>query len=123
MSSDDYKGMSKEGEEPYNKRQNEPLFKKAQDMIPMEQVQEHYKNLICGYNKMDGCIVQVRDKGLYACIYHQAIQALGTDFMMYHKLINENEYYKMTPAQHKTLEERYRYNTRWIDNFPRGASG
>lgn len=122
LSSDDYKPMSQEGEEAYNKRQNEPLFKKAQDMIPMEQVKEHFENLVCGYNKRDGCNILVRDKSFYCCIYHQAIQAIGTEFMMYWKLINDNEMDRMTPQQHKRLEERYQYNVRWLDNFPRGAS-
>jgi hypothetical protein len=118
---DDYKGMSHDAEEAYNKRQNEPLFKKAQDMLPMAQVKEHFENLVCGYHKYDGCDLLVRDSSFYACLYHQAIHAYGTDFFMYYNLLNDNELYKMTANQHKRLEDWHSYNKRWLDNFPRGA--
>ena len=122
ISNDDYKGMSPEGEEAYNKRQNEPLFKSAKEMIPMEEVKAHYEALVCGYHQRTGCQVLVRDTSFYCCMYHQAMQAIGTDFMMYYKLINDNEMDRMSPLQHKALEERRRYMLRWMENFPRGAS-
>jgi hypothetical protein len=118
----DYKGMSKEAEEDYNKRQEEPLFKSARDLVPMEQLKEYSESLLCGYNKRTGCSLLVRDTSFYACMYHQAMQALGTDFMMYYKLMNDNELDRMSPFQHKALEQRRRYMMRWIENFPRGAS-
>lgn len=113
--------MDKEAEEAYNKRQNEPLFHSAKDMIPMEQVQQHYENLLCGYNKRDGCQVIKRDKSYYACIWHQAMQALGTDFFWYYKLLTDNDLERMTTPQHKQLEERRVYMQKWMDNYPRGA--
>jgi hypothetical protein len=116
----EYKGMSQEGEDAYNKRQNEPLFKSAKDMIPMKQVQEHYENLVCGYK---GCQIIKRDKSFYCCIWHQAMQAVGTDFFWYWKLINDNELDRMTSHQHTLLEERRVYMTKWCDNYPRGATG
>jgi hypothetical protein len=113
--------MDKEAEEAYNKRQNEPLFKSAKAMIPMEQVKAHYENLICGYHKRDGCQLLVRDRCFYACIWHQAMQATGTDFFMYYRLLTDNDLDRMTAVQHKALEERHRYETKWCNNFPRGA--
>lgn len=115
--------MSHDAEEAYNKRQAEPLFKSAKDMIPMEQVKEHFENLICGYHKHTGCNVLVRDPSFYCCIYHQAIQAVGTDFMMYYNLINDHELSQMSAEQHKNLELRRRYMLSWLDNYPRGAAG
>lgn len=120
MNVDDYKGMSKDSEEDYNKRQNEPLFKTSKDMIPMAQVQQHFENLICGFK---GCQVIKRDKSFYACIVHQALQAVGTDFFMYYRLINDNEMERMSPLQHTKLEQRRKYMMSWCDNFPRGATG
>lgn len=118
-----YQGMSKEAEEEYNKRQNEPLFKKATDMIPMEQVKQHFENLLCGFHKRTGCQLLVRDTSFFACIYHQAIQATGTDFFMYYKLINDNDLERMSAEQHKNLELRRRYMLSWLNNYPRGATG
>ena len=112
--------MDPEAEDAYNKRQAEPLFKSAKDMIPMEQVKQHFENLKCGYK---GCQLLVRDKSFYACIWHQAIQAIGTDFLWYYKLINDNELERMSAYQHKALEARRRYMMKWCDNFPRGATG
>ena len=122
MSDSDYKGMSHDAEEAYNKRQEEPLFKSAKEMIPMEEVKAHYDALVCGYNKRTGCQVLVRDTSFYCCMYHQAIQAVGSDFMMYYKLINDNELDRMNPEQHRLLEQRRKYMGKWMDNFPRGAS-
>lgn len=113
--------MDKENEEAYNKRQAEPLFKSAKDMIPMEQVQQHFENLLCGYHKRYGCNLLVRDVSFYACIWHQAMQATGTDFFLYYKLLTDNDLDRMTTQQHKQLEERRRYQQRWMDRFPRGA--
>lgn len=121
--SDDYKGMSKEAEEEYNKRQNEPLFQNARNMIPMEQVKAHYENLLCGFNKRTGCQLLVRDKSFYACIWHQAMQATGTDFFLYYSLITDNDLERMTAKQHTLLEQRREYQQRWMDRFPRGANG
>ena len=116
-----YKGMSDEAAKEYEKRQNEPLFKSAKEMIPIEQVRQHFENLICGYNKRYGCQLLVRDTSFYCCIYHQAMQAVGTDFMMYYRLINDNDLDRMTAQQHNLLEKRRTYMTKWLDNFPRGA--
>lgn len=114
--------MSDEAAKAYEERQREPLFKSARGMIPMEEVRQHYANLICGYNKRDGCKLQVRDKSLYACMYHQAIQAIGTEFFLYYNMMTETELYEMSPEQHDKLEARHRYMTKWLDNFPRGAN-
>lgn len=113
--------MDKEAEEAYNKRQNEPLFKTAKDMIPMEQVQKHYENLLCGFAKRDGCKLLVRDRSYYACLWHQAMQAVGTDFFMYYYLLNDNDLERMNARQHKLLEERRLYQQKWMDRFPRGT--
>lgn len=113
--------MDKEAEEAYNQRQNEPLFKTAKTMIPMEQVKQHYENLLCGYHKRTGCDLLVRDIAFYACIWHQAMNATGTDFFMYYRLFTDNDLERMTAAQHKALEDRYRYEMLWLDNYPRGA--
>lgn len=112
-----YSGMSKEAEEDYNKRQNEPLFKTAKQMIPVEQVNRYYENLKCGFNKRDGCQLLVRDKSLYACIYHQAIQATGEDFMLYYNMMNDNEYEKLKSWQLDKLEERKTYMLQWLKNY------
>ena len=120
---EDYKGMSHDAEEAYNKRQNEPLFKTAKDMIPMEQVKAHYEALVCGYHKRLGCNLLVRDPSFYCCIYHQAIQAVGTDFFLYYNLITDNDLDRMNAEQHKNLELRRRYMLAWLDNYPRGATG
>lgn len=116
--------LDKESEEAYNKRQAEPLFKSAKEMIPMEQVQKHYENLLCGFNKRDGCQLLVRDRSYYACIWHQAIQSTGTDFEMYYNLLmnNENDLSKMSPDQFTKLEQKRVYEKAWMDNFPRGAN-
>lgn len=114
---EDYKGMSHDAEEAYNKRQAEPLFKSARDMIPMEAVKQHFDNLICGYRKRDGCQVMVRDKSLYACIYHQCIKAIGTEFFLYYNMINANEYAAMNDDQRDKLIERKEYMTKWLNNF------
>jgi len=122
MSGDDYKGMSKEAEEEYNKRQNEPLFTSAKNMIPMEQVKAHYENLVCGYNKRDGCQLLIRDKSFYCCMWHQAMQAIGTDFFFYYKNMTDNDLERMTSKQHTLLEQRREYMQKWMDRFPKGAS-
>lgn len=114
--------MDKETEEEYNKRQAEPLFHSAKDMVPMEQVKQVYENLQCGYKKRDGCELLVRDKSFYACIWHQSMQATGTDFFMYYNLINDNELSRMSSEQHRKLEERRKYEEAWMNNFPRGAT-
>lgn len=116
---EDYQGMSRDSEIDYQKRQNEPLFKKAQDMIPMEQVKQHFENLKCGHK---GCNGIVRDKIFYACIIHQALQAVGTDFTMYYNLINDNELERASSEQIRRLEKRRVYMQRWLDNFPMGAT-
>lgn len=122
MSSDDYKGMSHDAEEAYNKRQNEPLFKSAKDMIPMEQVQAHYESLVCGYHKTHGCQLLVRDPSFYCCMWHQAMQAIGTDFFFYYKNMTDNDLDRMTAKQHSQLEERRIYQQKWMDNYPRGVN-
>ena len=119
--SDDYKGMSDEAAKEYEKRQAEPLFKTAKSMIPEPLLKEHYDNLLCGYHKRDGCMVIVRDVSFYACLYHQAMQATGTDFFMYYKLLTDNDLERMTSQQHTKLQARRQYMQRWMDNFPRGA--
>jgi hypothetical protein len=119
--SSEYKGMSDEAAAEYEKRQAEPLFQTASSMIPMAEVKQHFENLLCGYHKRYGCNLLVRDVCFYACIWHQAIQATGTDFFMYYRLINDNELDRMSAAQHTALEERHRYETKWCNNFPRGA--
>ena len=114
---DDYKGMSDEAARDYEERQKAPLFKSARDMIPMEQLKAHQDNLVCGYNKRDGCKVLVRDKSLYACIYHQAMQAVGTDFFLYYNFINANEYAAMNDDQRDKLVQRHEYMMKWLDDF------
>jgi hypothetical protein len=123
MSDDEYKGMSDESAKAYEERQNEPLFKNASSMIPMEQVKQHYENLMCGFHDKDGCEVIKRDRSFYACIWHQAMQAIGTDFFWYYRLVNDNELSRMSAEQHKQLEQRRKYQTSWLDNYPRGATG
>jgi len=120
--SDDYKGMSDEAAKAYEERQKEPLFKSAKDMIPMEQTKQHFDNLICGFQKRQGCMVLVRDTSFYACLYHQAMQATGTDFFMYYGLLTDNDFERMTSQQHAKLEARRKYMQKWLDNYPRGAT-
>jgi hypothetical protein len=115
--------MDPEAEEAYEERQKAPLFQNARDMVPMEQVKQVFENLQCGYAKRDGCKLLVRDRSFYACLWHQAMQATGEDFMIYHRLImeNDNEISRMSSQQHKKLEERYVYEKQWLkDNFHGG---
>lgn len=120
--SEDYKGMSHDAEEAYNKRQAEPLFKSAKSMMPMEQTKSYYDNLVCGYRKRDGCQILTRDKSLYACIYHQAMQSVGTDFFLYYSMINANEFAAMSDEQRDMLIQRHECMTKWLNDFsPAGA--
>lgn len=118
---EDYEGMSKESEDAYNKRQNEPLFKSAKDMIPMEQVKAHFENLVCGYHKRDGCQLLVRDKSFYCCMWHQAMKAIGTDFFLYYNGMTDDDLQRMTAKQYSALEKRRDYMLAWMDNYPRGS--
>lgn len=111
--------LDKESEEAYNKRQAEPLFHSAKDMIPMEQVQEHFENLQCGYK---GCQVIKKDKSYYACIYHQIVKSIGTDFFWYYQRMTDNDLERMTAQQHAAIEKRRQYMQKWLDNYPKGTS-
>lgn len=119
---DDYKGMSDEAAADYEKAQARiSPWNTAKNMIPAPQVKQHFENLLCGYHKRYGCNLLVRDVCFYACIWHQAMNATGTDFFMYYNLLTDNDLERMTAAQHKALEQRHRYELKWLDNFPRGA--
>jgi hypothetical protein len=116
--SEDYKGMSEESAREYEEAQRRPMFRRAS---AMPQVKEHFDNLVCGYARRTGCKVQLRDPRLYACIYHQAMQAIGTEFFVYYGLVSEADRSKMSFEQIENLENRREYMTKWMDNFPRGA--
>ena len=113
--------MNKEAEEEYEKRQAEPLFKSARDMIPMEQVKEVYENLQCGNAKRKGCKIQKNSANLYLCVVCQMLQAIGTDFFAYEKQLTDNMLFNMTDWQHKAYTERLEYNQKWLNNYPRGT--
>ena len=49
------------------------------------------------------------------------MQATGTDFFMFYSLMNDNELDRMTAKQHHKLEIRRKYETEWLNNFPKGA--
>jgi hypothetical protein len=113
--------LDKEAEDAYNERQRAPLFQNAKEMIPMEQVKQHFENLLCGYHHRYGCNLLIRDISFYACVYHQAMQATGTDFFWYYHLLTDNDLERMTAEQHTKLEQRRKYEQKWMDNFPKGA--
>lgn len=98
-------------------------FTKASTLIPMDQVKEHYENLRCGNLKTKGCNVQKDFANLYYCRVCMSIQALGTDFFSDDKKITDNMLFTMQPWQHKAYNERAAYNLKWLNNYPRGATG
>ena len=113
--------MDKEAEAEYERRQAEPLFKSAKDMIPMQQVEQHYENLQCGNAKRKGCKIPKNSANQYLCTVCQMLKSLGTDFFEYEKQLTENMLYNMTKWQHEAYNERREYNKTWLDNFSRGA--
>jgi len=105
--------------EPFEDR---PIFNKASTLIPMDQVKKHYDNLVCGNSKRYGCKIQKDSENLFLCLVCQMLQAFGTDFFHYEKMLQERHLFQMTDTQHKQYNEALDYWTRWCDNYPRGAT-
>ena len=98
-------------------------FSKASTLIPMDQVTQHFNNLVCGNANRYGCKIQKDWENLYLCLVCQMLQAFGTDFFHYERLLQERHLYQMTDLQHKQYNQAHDYWTRWSDDYPRGASG
>jgi hypothetical protein len=105
--------------EPFEDR---PIFQKASTLIPMDQVKEHYNNLVCGNAKWKGCKIQKDWPNLYFCRVCMLLQAVGTAFFSDEKQLTEHMLYNMTEWQHKEYNDRLKYMTKWLDNYPRGAT-
>ena len=103
--------------------EDRPIFQKASTLVPMDQVKELFNNLRCGNYKRKGCQVPLDFPNLYYCRVCMAMQALGTTFETDDKKITDNMIEKMQPWQHKAYNDRAEYNQKWLDNYPRGATG
>ena len=102
--------------EPFEER-----FRTARDMIPMEQVREITEQRKC-YNHKRGCKFQTK---WYYCTCCMMLNAIGTEFFdAYNKLrVADPDFaFSMTEWQRERFSDRYEYNKRWCDNYPRGAS-
>ena len=98
-------------------------FTKAATLVPMQQVETLYANLKCGNWKTKGCKVQMDFPNLYYCRVCMAIQALGTSFEADDKKVTDTMIEEMADWQHKAYNERAAYNQKFLDNYPRGATG
>jgi hypothetical protein len=98
-----------------------PLFNTAKSMIPMEHIQEIVDNRKCR-NHVYGCKFQTKIFYCTCCMMHLAI---GTDFFYYYDRLraeDSNYAYQMTDWQRDNFERDYDYNTKWLNNYPRGAT-
>lgn len=96
-------------------------FKTARSMIPMEQVKQIVEDRKCR-NHTKGCKFQTKWFYCTACMMHFAI---GCDFFdtLKRLTIEDPDYaFSMTQWQRDNFDDDYVYNTKWLDNFPRGAS-
>lgn len=106
--------------EPFEER---PLFQRASAIVPMEQLREHFENLKCGNYHFKGCNIPKDYPNLYYCRVCMAVMALGTDFSADDKKITDTMINQMLPWQHQAYNTRAEYNQKWLDNYPRGATG
>lgn len=122
MSFEDYRGMSKDSEIDYQRRQAEPMFKSAKQLTPMNQLARHYENLECG-NKKKGCIIPKNHAVMAWCPVCTMLMAMGTNFFEYEGKLTEEMVWKMTEWQRAAWQSKREYWNSWLDNYPRGAMG
>ena len=86
----------------------------------MEQVKQVIENRKC-YNAKRGCKFQTKWYYCTCCMMHFAI---GTDFFDYYARLqreDSNFMFTMTDWQRENFERDYAYQTKWCNNFPKGA--
>jgi hypothetical protein len=97
-------------------------FESARDMIPIEAVQEIVDQRRC-YNYRKGCKFQTK---WYFCTCCMMLKpSFGSQFFEYHnKLLQEDPdfAFSMTEWQREEFEKWHKYNIKWSDNYPRGAT-